>query len=562
MSWAPVSAATILLSSFASQSAPWIAIQAQSEQRQPVYLGASPREMALGLARDSAGRAVLPQALRDLAERKLRTLSRKLGAPRFEVEAWPTQNDEGQRTWAFARWRRDARAPWQWISPERAPTTRAWGQSPETFLSVLYRPWIEAESKPLFEDFLAIDDLYAKPVFGDCVWSSENGMEVAGAWMPLESMNQVRAQALKSHLACRTLPQPARLDGRPFELIMSFENDAVSWPRNVSWDGAPDAALDPLPPRNPIRSWPADFEETYRQDVLTLAGEQEAVFPVSGKTMRFTRKNSADSSNQLLDVVSYLEERYAVLGIPTYRQEFAWRGIPQANLIAVVQGSAPDHASKPVLMADHYDTAFCEDEFARSHHRISAPGADDNDSATAALLRAAEIFSSMRPRRDIWLVHLTGEEFPGDDLGARHLVSQLLTHGQDISGLVLMDMIGWRKRGEGVFQISAGDSQASLSIARLALGSALQIAPADMVPVLRPRFDERSYLYNTDGLIFSEHGYPVILMNEHLNYLENLNRPGYHQTTDTSAKIDFGFASSIARIAIQTAATLSDAVRR
>jgi hypothetical protein len=156
-------------------------------------------------------------------------------------------------------------------------------------------------------------------------------------------------------------------------------------------------------------------------------------------------------------------------------------------------------------------------------------------------------------------VHLTGEEFPGDDLGARHLVSQLLSDGQDICGLVLMDMIGWHKSGDGVFQISAGDSDASLRLAGLALGSALALAPQSMVPVVRTRFDAHSYLYNTDGLTFSEAGYPVILFNEHLNYYENLNRAGYHQTTDTSAKVDFGFASAIARIAIQTAYSLANA---
>ena len=51
-------------------------------------------------------------------------------------------------------------------------------------------------------------------------------------------------------------------------------------------------------------------------------------------------------------------------------------------------------------------------------------------------------------------------------------------------------------------------------------------------PKLRPRFDSRSYLYNTDGLLFSDMGYPVILFNEHVNRLENLTRVGYHHTTD------------------------------
>jgi hypothetical protein len=137
-----------------------------------------------------------------------------------------------------------------------------------------------------------------------------------------------------------------------------------------------------------------------------------------------------------------------------------------------------------------------------------------------------------------------------------------LREGQDIAGLVLMDMIGWHKSGDGLFQISAGNSDESLRIAELVQSTVTAAAPPSIVPVIRPRFDERSYLYNTDGVIFSDAGYPVVLLNEHLNYLENLNRSGYHQTTDTSAKVDFGFAQAIARIAIQTALSLSGTTRR
>ena len=57
--------------------------------------------------------------------------------------------------------------------------------------------------------------------------------------------------------------------------------------------------------------------------------------------------------------------------------------------------------------------------------RLAAAGADDNHSATAALMLAAPIFLRTRPAGrlgcDIWLVHLTGEEFPADCMGARHL---------------------------------------------------------------------------------------------------------------------------------------------
>ena len=83
-------------------------------------------------------------------------------------------------------------------------------------------------------------------------------------------------------------------------------------------------------------------------------------------------------------------------------------------------------------MADHYDTAYMEDVYEKerggSGARLSAAGADDNHSATAALMLAAPIFLEMSKAGkldcDIWLVHLTGEEFPSDCMGARPSASR------------------------------------------------------------------------------------------------------------------------------------------
>jgi hypothetical protein len=119
---------------------------------------------------------------------------------------------------------------------------------------------------------------------------------------------------------------------------------------------------------------------------------------------------------------------------------FAWSGGWRGNqdgrtyerdLVVVIPGRDRRRA---VIMADHYDTAYMEDVFgypqSQRGPRLAAAGADDNHSATAALLLAAPIFLDLarqgRLRCDIWLVHLTGEEFPADCLGARHLCQRLV----------------------------------------------------------------------------------------------------------------------------------------
>ena len=143
-----------------------------------------------------------------------------------------------------------------------------------------------------------------------------------------------------------------------------------------------------------------------------MDGELPAVFPVSGRVMSFTVKNNALPWNQLEENFQYLEERYEAMGIATERQSFVWRGMPQTNLVAVIPGTDPGLA--PVLMADHIDTAFDETDMVNFHEAVAVPGADDNSSASAALLRAAEVLKDRHPVRTIWLVHFTGEEFPAD----------------------------------------------------------------------------------------------------------------------------------------------------
>src|SRR5262249_52995722 len=113
---------------------------------------------------------------------------------------------------------------------------------------------------------------------------------------------------------------------------------------------------------------------------------------------------------------------------------------------------------------------------------------DDNHSATAALLLAAPVLleSSKAGRLgcDVWLVHLTGEEFPSDCLGARHLCSALVQgtlhveeadgtahdlSGVRVRGVYVSDMIAHNNdRNRDVFQMAPGEGPASARLAQTA----------------------------------------------------------------------------------------------
>ena len=288
-----------------------------------------------------------------------------------------------------------------------------------------------------------------------------------------------------------------------------------------------------------------------------------------------------------------------------------WNGnqndeIHERNIIVIIPGR---NRGQAVVFADHYDTAYMEDVFEKnrggSGARLSANGADDNYSASSTLLQAAPIFLKLskedKLERDIWLIHLTGEEFPSDCMGARNLCKSLvdktirLKTGNntfiglsetEIVGVYVMDMIGHnRDNDQDIFQISPGKCAGSQYLAlqahlanqiwnnsikirnnqpdRKHRGRGKRISGSEQIPEIarflhmegevRTKYNPHSSLFNTDCQIFSDVGIPVVLFME--NY--DINRSGYHDTKDTLENIDLDYGAAFAAIAIETVARIA-----
>jgi hypothetical protein len=385
------------------------------------------------------------------------------------------------------------------------------------------------------------------------------------------------------------------------------------------------------------------FEEAWWDDIRFLANgeyrnKDNADVAQDEITQRFVRQTARD----LGPLGSYLLDRHrkaiARAGMEgralAGEQRFTWQtdfDFPvfggwqddlegrsfERNILLLIPGR---NRRQAVLLADHYDTAYMEDVYSKERGgtgaRQSARGADDNCSATATLLQAAPIFLRLsregRLERDIWLIHLTGEEFPSDCLGARSFCKALiekrlrLLHDEgelpggrasageggtldlsatEVAGLCVMDMIAHNRDDDrDVFQIAPGAGAGSLSLACQAhLAAELWNAgtvewnrrperlhcrrgkrsadgripeTALHLPLqgeVRTRLDPRSSLYNTDGQIFSDVGLPTLLFME--NY--DINRSGYHDTKDTMENIDLDYGAALAAIAIETIARVA-----
>lgn len=278
----------------------------------------------------------------------------------------------------------------------------------------------------------------------------------------------------------------------------------------------------------------------------------------------------------------------------------------ERNILVIIPGK---NRKQAVILGDHYDTAYMEDIYEKerggSGARLSAKGADDNYSASSTLLQAAPIFLKLsregRLERDIWLLHLTGEEFPSDCMGARNFCQKLVEKNLsmkidfdtdidlsdvEVLGMYVMDMIGHnRDNDQDIFQISPGKSAASLHLAwhahlanmmwnagtyswnrkpdRLNKERGKRVSGPDEIPGIakhlqlkgevRTEYNPHSSIFNTDGQIFSDTGVPVVLFME--NY--DINRTGYHDTKDTLENIDLDYGSALAAIAIETVARVA-----
>lgn len=391
-----------------------------------------------------------------------------------------------------------------------------------------------------------------------------------------------------------------------------------------------DLSLNPLP--EPI-TYPytanRTFEVAYWKTIVQLAtgrfsnkDNADCVHdPATQKLLKHKKRDLDALGDWLLAYHRKLIARHGMIGKALAGElpfqwhtdfDYPWMGgwlanqqgtLHERNLLVMIPGK---DRSRAVIMADHYDTAYMADLYYKEQGgnlaRVAAAGADDNYSATAALMLAAPIFLKLsrdgKLDCDVWLIHLTGEEFPADCMGARHLAQSIVEgtlrlqlpgqtaldlSGVKIDGVYVLDMIAHnRDRDRDVFQISPGLSKQSVRLAYQAhLANMIWNAHAEKWnnrparrhrrsgrrskdgitipdtarhPQLRGEVripgDMRSSIFNTDGQIFSDAGIPVVLFME--NY--DITRVGYHDTHDDMSNIDLDYGAAVAAIAIESVA--------
>ncbi len=236
----------------------------------------------------------------------------------------------------------------------------------------------------------------------------------------------------------------------------------------------------------------------------------------------------------------YIYDALRALGLTVAYDPFVQRGVTLYNVVATLPGRDPTSDLVYIIVA-HYDSVSSV-----AGNGGPAPGADDNASGVAALLEIARLLSGSAFAHTIRFLAVTGEE-PGL-WGSAHYAAAAWTHGENIGGVINLDMIGYDHDGDGIMEVHAGTDAASIALAG-AFAAHIQRDGLNLVPLVF----EADAITLSDHASFWHYGYPAILVIEGL--AEGEENPNYHRVTDTLAHLSLPY---LADIAVAAAATLAE----
>jgi Zn-dependent M28 family amino/carboxypeptidase len=141
-------------------------------------------------------------------------------------------------------------------------------------------------------------------------------------------------------------------------------------------------------------------------------------------------------SKDIIIVRDWLKKEFEKLNFKTTIQEFNIKNTKGYNLIAEIKGTTTPN--EIFIVGAHYDSIS-------ENPALSAPGAEDDASGTAALISMAKTLLNNPPLKTIRFIAFSGEEM--GLLGSEYYVKNILINNEKekIKGAIIMDMIGFDK---------------------------------------------------------------------------------------------------------------------
>jgi len=254
-------------------------------------------------------------------------------------------------------------------------------------------------------------------------------------------------------------------------------------------------------------------------------------------------RNPFTTPEPLEQAAGYIAHQFQSMGLAVSREEVPFEGITSHNIFGLKEGTDPSAGT--FILGAHYDSVQ------------SSPGADDNASAVAALLEVARCLEGVPVKGPILFTAFTLEEY--GFIGSHQMAARIKESGQHISGMVSLEMLGYRTRERGSQMYppyvpadqhpDTGDFIAVLGnepsqILTLSLAETLKKTTPELGVeklVLPGRADQFTEVRLSDHCPFWEHDFKAAMLTDTAFF----RNPHYHQATDTLETLDIDFIRDI-----------------
>jgi len=232
----------------------------------------------------------------------------------------------------------------------------------------------------------------------------------------------------------------------------------------------------------------------------------------------------------------YAYEFFQSQGLIAWYDDYTLAGYEVRNVIA--QQTGLTHPERIYLLTAHLDST----SHVNGDPYNFAPGADDNASGSAALMRIAEIFSQYHFGCTLRYALFTGEE--QGLYGSKAYAAEIHSTGEDLRGVLNLDMLGYSTSGSpSVIELHTRPGNANdLAIANL-FRDAISAYNIQLSPSILQ--DGESF---SDHSSFWTYNYPAILAIEDWND----HTPFYHRTGDQLETLNMPYYTQFAKAALAT----------
>jgi hypothetical protein len=229
----------------------------------------------------------------------------------------------------------------------------------------------------------------------------------------------------------------------------------------------------------------------------------------------------------------FILKHFRQMGLSATTDPFSFESYYKSkNIVAVIPGKV---ASKRIVLAcAHYDSIS-------TNPLVSAPGADDNASGTAAILELAQILADEKFDFSIVLLCVSAEEW--GLYGSAHYARQARQNGDEIIAVVNLDMIAYPGGQQRVLDV-IGNQQSEWLADRF-------------IAVAQPYVELRLDKVINPSLTWSDHSSFWDQNYAALCGIEDSDNPNYHHTSDTLDTLDLDFTAEVVKASLATVADLA-----